>query len=55
MFGYVKRYWWLMLGGLVLVYAFKPGWLKFKFGGGPVGGPIGGTVPKPAAGTGGEF
>jgi len=55
MVAWFKRNWWILAIVGVGVYMFKPGWLKFKNGGGPIGGPIGGTLPKPAAGTGGEF
>jgi hypothetical protein len=53
---FVKKYWlWAAFGVAILVFVFKPNWLKTKNGGGPVGGTVGGTLPKPASGTGMEF
>lgn len=50
-----KKWLWGGVVVLALVYIFKPGWLSFKNGGGPLGGPTGGPQPGTAAGTGGEF
>ena len=51
---YLKRYWVIGAVALVLVYFFKPDWLKFRNGGGITGGTTGGPVTN-SAGSGGEY
>ena len=45
----MPRWVWIVAGFGLIVYLFKPGWLQsIKNTNTPVGGPIGGTIEKPA-------
>ena len=50
---WLKRHWLWIAGALLVVWIVKPGWLKGSAT--PAGGPVGGTLPKPASGSGQDW